>query len=46
MYLGFFPWSLNGWGMKLTTHFHLGLKLRMSGAISPLPITSSWHGAY
>jgi len=29
----------------LTTHFHVVPRLRMCRAISPLPHTSSWHGA-
>jgi hypothetical protein len=36
-YLGTYPyWS--GRGVKLTTHLHLVPSLRMSGAISPLPV--------
>jgi len=31
------PCEESGWGMKLTTHFHLQQRLRMCGAISPLP---------
>jgi len=31
--------------VKLTTHFHLVLKLRTGGAIHPLPHTSSWRRA-
>jgi hypothetical protein len=30
-------------GVKLTSHFHLVLRLRMCGAIPPLLI-SPWHG--
>jgi len=33
-----------GWGLKLTTHFHLLPRL-MHGAILPLPLTSSWWDA-
>jgi hypothetical protein len=40
-----FPRGCSDRSMKLTTHFHLELKLRMRGAISPLPHTPSWHGA-
>jgi len=31
--------------MKLTTHLHLVLRLRMRGAIPPLLHTSSWRGS-
>jgi len=31
--------------VKLTTHFHLVPRLRIHGAIPPLPNTSSWRGA-
>jgi len=30
--------------MKLTTHFQLGPRLRLRGAILPLTHTSSWRG--
>jgi hypothetical protein len=32
-------------GAKLTTHLYLMLRLRMRGAIPPIPPTSSWRGA-
>jgi hypothetical protein len=32
--------------VKLTSHLHLVLRLRMPGIIPPLPSTSSWRGAY
>jgi hypothetical protein len=32
-------------GVKLTTHAHIASRLRMRGATSPLPSTSTWHGA-
>jgi hypothetical protein len=31
--------------VKLTTHFHLVMRSRMRGAISPLPNTPTWRGA-
>jgi hypothetical protein len=31
--------------IKLTSHLHLVLRSRMSGAIHPLPSFPSWHGA-
>jgi len=34
------PWRWSGWGMKLTAHLHLAPRLRMDGAIPPLPHTS------
>jgi hypothetical protein len=30
--------------VKLTTHLHLVLKVRISVAVPPLPYTSPWHG--
>jgi len=33
----------SGRGVKLTTHLHLAPRLRMRGAIPPLPNTSSWR---
>jgi hypothetical protein len=33
-------------GVKLTTYLYLMPRLRMSGAISPFPHTSSWRGDY
>jgi hypothetical protein len=39
-------WGLFPWGMMLTTHLHVTLKLRMHGTIPPLSKMSSWHGAY
>jgi len=38
--------GLNGRGVKLTTHFHLVLRLRMSEAIPLLPLTPSWRGHF
>jgi hypothetical protein len=35
---GLFPWGLNFRGVKLTTHLNLVPRLRMSGAIPPLPL--------
>jgi len=32
------------WDMKLTTHLHLLLKLRMSGSIPLLPLYAFWCG--
>jgi hypothetical protein len=43
---GLFSWRQSGQGMKLTTHLHLVLRLRMLGAIPPLPHMSAWRGAY
>jgi len=37
-------WS--GLGLKLTTHLHLVLRLRMRGAIPTLSHMSSWRGIY
>jgi hypothetical protein len=37
--------AYSGRGMKLATHVHLIQRLRMRGAIPPLPYTSSWHCA-
>jgi len=34
---GCFPREYSGWGMKLTTHILLVPKLRMHGAVPPLP---------
>jgi len=34
------------WDLKLTTHLYLVSRLKMHGAIPPLPDTSSWLGAY
>jgi hypothetical protein len=34
----------SGQGVMLTTHLHIALRLRMSGAISLLPPYDSWHG--
>jgi len=39
---GFFPGEKRP-GVKLTAHLHLVPRLRMRGATSPLPSTSSWH---
>jgi hypothetical protein len=32
--------------MKLNGHLHIVTWLRMSGAIPPFPVTSSWRGTY
>jgi hypothetical protein len=44
------PWAkevplqkLKGWNFKLPTHFLPVLRLKMCGAIPPLPHTSAWH---
>jgi hypothetical protein len=39
--LFYLEWS--EWGVRLTTHFHLVLRLRISGAISPHFYTPSWR---
>jgi len=41
---GLLPRRWSGRGVKLTTHLHLIRKLRILGAISPLPHTPSCHG--
>lgn len=46
MGIGVLSLGQSGRRVKLTTHFHLGLRLRMSGAISPLPLTPSWRGHF
>jgi hypothetical protein len=33
-----FPWGRSDWCMKLTNHFHLGLKLRMCDTTPPTPL--------
>jgi hypothetical protein len=33
----FFAMGYNGWDMKLTTHLHLLIRLKMHGATGPLP---------
>jgi len=38
-----FPGELSGRDVKLTAHFHLLPRLRMTVAIPPLPIISSWR---
>jgi hypothetical protein len=43
-YGGLLPWGYSGWGVKLTTHLHLVLRSRMSGAIPPLPNSPSRRG--
>jgi hypothetical protein len=43
--LGLFPRGWSGRGTSLTTHLHLGPKLRMRGAIPPFPNTSWWRDA-
>jgi hypothetical protein len=35
-----YPISARGGAMKLSTQFHLDMRLRICGAISPLPHTS------
>jgi hypothetical protein len=40
MGIGVLSWGYGDWGVKLTTHLHLVLWLRMSGAIPLLP---SWR---
>jgi hypothetical protein len=42
-YLGLYPWGYNSQDMKMTTHLHLVLILRMCGAISSLLQMSSCH---
>jgi hypothetical protein len=42
---GSFPRKSSGRVVKLTTHLHLMPRLRMRGAVPPLPHTSSWRGA-
>jgi len=44
-YQGLFLQGQSSWCVKLTTHLHLVLKLRMHGNISPLNLMSSWCGA-
>jgi hypothetical protein len=39
-----FSQEQNGQGMKLITHFHLVLRLRMLGALLPFHHASPWHG--
>jgi hypothetical protein len=44
-------WRQNGWGVKLTTIFHLTSKLRMTGALHPLrhtPLcsTNTWENGF
>jgi hypothetical protein len=43
---GFFHEAKVAQGVKLTTHFHLALRLRMSGAIPLLPLSAfmAWTG--
>jgi len=43
-YRGFFPRG-SGQAVKLSIHLHLVPKLRIRGAIPPLPHTSSLRGA-
>lgn len=40
-----FPWGQSSQGMKLTTHLFLVQRLRMCGAVFPLPRMSPCHGA-
>ena len=35
---GFFAWDNNAGGMMLTSHLHVPLRIRMSGAITLLPL--------
>jgi hypothetical protein len=42
---GSFPGGKAVGGVKLTIHIRLVPRSRMHGAVSPLPITSSWRGA-
>jgi len=42
-YWKLFPWGQSRPSMKLTIHLCLVLKLRIHGAVHPLP---SWHGAH
>jgi len=44
-YRRLFPRRQSGRSVWLTTYIHLLPRLRIYGAIPPLPITSSWHGA-
>jgi hypothetical protein len=37
------PHRQSEWGVKLTTHLHLLLSLRMGGKIPPLPHVPSWR---
>jgi hypothetical protein len=41
--LGNFSHRKIGRGMKLTIYFHLVLRLKMCGAITPIPRLPSWH---
>lgn len=41
---GLFPLKCSGCVVRVTTYLHLVLRLRMSGAIPPLPNMPSWHG--
>jgi len=41
---GFLSPGLSDWSMKLITHFHLVLRVRMSGTIPPHTHKSSWCG--
>jgi len=43
---GFFPWEPSGWGVILTTHLDLALRLMMGGAIPLLPLHAfiAWAG--
>jgi hypothetical protein len=42
---GFFPRGWSSRGIKLTTILHLVLRLKIRGAMTPLPPISSWRGA-
>jgi len=39
-------WGPASQGVKLTTHLHLVQRLRMRGAVPPLPYKSLWRGAH
>jgi hypothetical protein len=43
---GALPLGWGGQGVRLATRLHLALRLRMCGAVPPLPRTSSWCGAW
>jgi hypothetical protein len=43
-YRGVLPRRQSGCGVKITTHLHLVHRLRMRGAIPPIPHTFSWRG--
>jgi hypothetical protein len=43
---GLFSFEYHGWSMKLTTYLYVVPRLRMHGALSPLPHTSKGHDAF